>query len=375
MSQQTAIKNPTFIVLLSKDYGGAELRFFDIFTSLRDRNENIFLISSEELCSKFKDDYPERNQSHNNLITFKTKSWSRIRVIVSFWKLLRTLPQGSTFHYPFNYLWPLHIFRRDTVVLSLVDCHTSPGLLSFLQSNPWFLISALFAAKLDILRPTTWVWLKSFSSNKELTLTPGGTYQLGTPKTAESTEELNLIYFSRLEVEKGITDWLSVLGDVNKILLEKFGIKACFTIAGYGTLGHSVETKCKLYQDNGINVRFIGRSNADTVFHKFGIFLSVQRVENYPSRIVAEALTRGCPSIISRVGDSEQFPKIKNGIVYIDPKLDPVEIAVQTHRLFSNFKQVDNSSEELAKSSKKIFSGEITPNYYLNFYGLNENHE
>lgn len=356
--------------MLSPDYGGAELRFFDIFTEITKTYDDVFLIVPDCLSQKFSKDFYQRRRAIDKIIPIQIEDWGRWKLIRAFLKLLKTLPAGSTFHYPFNYLWPLHIIRNDKVLISLVDCHTSPTYFSFIKNNPWFLLSYIFAKKIDILRPSTFQWLKSQKSKKELSLTPRGTFQLKKPKITKFNKKLKIIYFARLEIEKGILEWLQIISTVDNILRSKYKTEAQFLISGYGSLEYYVEKSTQGLTKKGVNVKFIGKTNADTVFKEFGVFLSIQKYENYPSRIVAEALTRGCPVIISRIGDSENFPDIQYGINYISPNLNPEEISKRLFELQKKFNSFSNLSKTISKQSIKEFSHEDTINYYEDFFDL-----
>lgn len=356
--------------MLSPDYGGAELRFFDIFTELTKTNDDVFLIIPECLKQKFSRDFSQRRRAIDKIVPIDTEDWGRWKLIRAFMKLLKTLPPGSTFHYPFNYLWPLHIIRNDNVLISLVDCHTSPTFFSFIKNNPWFLLSCIFTKKIDILRPSTFQWLKSQNSKKELSLTPRGTFQLKKPKITKYNKKLKIIYFSRLEIEKGISEWIQIIPTVDNILQSKYKTEAHFLISGYGSLEDHVEKSTQDLIKKGVNVNFIGKTNADNVFKEFGVFLSIQKFDNYPSRIVAEALTRGCPVIISRIGDSENFPDIKYGINYVSPNLNPEEISKQLYELQKKFNSFSNLSKTISKQSIKEFSHKDTIDYYRDFFDL-----
>jgi hypothetical protein len=131
----------SYIVIVSPSYGGAEKRFFDIFTSLRRSGSDVVLIAPSSLINQLKADHQDRNDVMEALLSVTMGKWSRLEFIRRFRKLLQILPRGANFHYPLNCLWPLHLGRGDSVSMSVADCTSIPDPFSGKSTSVWAWIS------------------------------------------------------------------------------------------------------------------------------------------------------------------------------------------------------------------------------------------
>ena len=107
----------SFIVIVSPSYGGAERRFFDVFTALRRRGEDVELVAPSSLLASLRAGHPDRGDLASALISIDMPLWSRIGFVRRFRSLLKQLPRGAHFHYPLNCLWPLHLGRGDRITM------------------------------------------------------------------------------------------------------------------------------------------------------------------------------------------------------------------------------------------------------------------
>ena len=60
---------PSFIVVVSPSYGGAERRFFDVFTELRRAGVDVCMIAPSTLLDNLIADHPDRGDVFASLIS------------------------------------------------------------------------------------------------------------------------------------------------------------------------------------------------------------------------------------------------------------------------------------------------------------------
>ena len=85
----------SYIVVVSPSYGGAEKRFFDIFTSLLRKGADVVLVAPSSLVDQLKADHQDRQDVLAALVPVTMGAWSRLEFVSKFRKLLRTLPRGG----------------------------------------------------------------------------------------------------------------------------------------------------------------------------------------------------------------------------------------------------------------------------------------
>ncbi|MEP6739530.1 MAG: glycosyltransferase [Caldimonas sp.] len=243
-------------------------------------------------------------------------------------RLLRTLPRGSSFHYPLNCLWMLHLGRGDRVSMSVADCTSVPGPFAGKRTSVWAWIAFFFADRIDVLSPSIFNAMRGYRSAAKMSLTPGGTFVIAAP-TREVPKTPTVVFFGRLVEGKGIVDLLDVAAEVWNLLRERVPPGFTFQIAGYGPLEGVVSARVDALARAGTPIAFVGYALADALLPAAAVLLSVQEVTNYPSRVVAEALMVGCAVIVRDTGDSREFGTDLPGLVYCQARLDARQLADQ----------------------------------------------
>lgn len=325
----------SYIVLVSPSYGGAEKRFFDVFTSIRRSGEDVVLVAPSSLVDQLKADHQDRQDVLAALVPVTMGAWSRLEFVRRFRRLLQTFPLGSSYHYPLNCLWPLHLGRGDRVSMSVADCTSIPGPFAGKRTSVWAWISFFFVAKIDVLSPTIFSAMRRYRMIKRMSLTPGGTF-LVPPPPVESGKSPTVVFLGRLVQGKGIDHFLDVVPDLWARLNETVPRGFAFQIAGYGSLEGHVAARVKTLASAGVPITFIGYAAAEPLLTRAAVLLSMQEVTNYPSRVVAEALLAGCGVIVRDTGDSREFGDDLPGLVYCQHKLDAREMADQLTMLIGN---------------------------------------
>jgi glycosyltransferase involved in cell wall biosynthesis len=355
-----------YIVIVSPSYGGAEKRFFDIFTALRRSDEEIYLIAPAMLIEQLKADHPDRADVFERLLPVTLTSWSPWRFIRSYASLLRTLPRSSTFHYPMNCLWFLHIGRRDRLSLSVVNCITVPRLFSERRHATLNYIAFFFVRKIDVLSPFIFERVKDYMMGHKASLTPGGTFILP-PKAIEAPKQPVVTFFSRLIKEKGILDFLDIAPDLWRALKDETRHDIRLSVAGYGPLESEVAARVTSLSADGIPITFEGFRTAHEVMSQAAVVLSLQTVTNYPSRIVAEALASGCAVVVRASGNSTDFGSDLPGLEYCRDRLDAAEMGQLIAGLVAKVCDDSQYCEAIHEAARRRFSSE----HYLDYFRRN----
>ena len=356
-----------FIVMVSPSYGGAEKRFFDVFTSLARSHDDVMFIAPARLIQRFKLDHPDRRDVFAFLLGLQIEKWSPLAFVLALRRLLRTLPKGATYHYPLNCLWPLHLGRGDSVSMSMVDCTRVPALFGGTVASAWSWFSFFYVAKIDVLNPSIYEALQSYSTSSRMSLTPGGTYLV--PSTFRVvSKEPTVVLLSRLIQGKGVEDFIDVLPSIWNNLRKRGALRVAFQIAGYGSLEPWVVSRVEALTEMGVPISFIGYSTADDLFPVSSVVLSMQDITNYPSRVVAEALMAGCGVIVRDTGDSRKFGNDVTGLLYCGAKLDAIELAGQIEFLLKRVLHEVGFQDSVHSVANCKFSSTHYIDYFSNLF-------
>lgn len=354
-----------YIVIVSPSYGGAEKRFFDIYSDLKPNVANLFLIAPSSLAEKFIADYPDRREALAGIISIPIEKWSRFGFIFQFGRLLKTLPRGSVFHYPLNCLWPMHIFRRDRVTMSVADCTTIPRIFSRNRNDVFTWVAFLFVCKIDVLSPSIFAGMRGYIRSSRMSLTPGGTYVTASKKIKADKEPF-VVFVGRLVSNKGIDDLLDVLPGIWSKLAKGVPANFAFKIAGDGLLLDHVRSRVATLKELGIPITCCGHVQADHLFAQSAVLLSMQEITNYPSRVVPEAMLQSCSVIVRDTGDSRGFGDVLPGLVYCGSRLNSEELAEIIENLVDNVMNNLAFREEVREAALNRFSSTAYINYYRN---------
>lgn len=361
----------SYIVLISPACGGAENRFFDIFVGLREQGVDVVMIAPSSLIKIFLENNRDLRDLASVLLPVDMPSWSPLMFLYRWFRLLRTLPRGSSFHYPMNCLWPLHFGRGDRVSMSVTHCREVPGCLASTRHGKWTWLSFAFVKRVDVLSPGILSAMSDYRTARKMTLTPGGTFLRVMPPSEKGREPV-VVLLSRLVEGKGIDDLLDVLPRVWRALAPTVPERFKFAIAGYGSLeSHLVERIADLSR-SGVPIAFLGFADARILFSRVAIVLSMQETTNYPSRVVAEALSSGCAVIVRNTGDSIQFGTDLPGLFYCSADLVSDELANMIGMLVTRAIHDAQYSKEVSRAAVGRFSSNVCIDYFRNILGSDE---
>ena len=351
-----------YIVIVSPTYGGAEKRFFDIFRGMRAEGQDVRLIAPSSLSKRLIGDHPDEPDLAGAVIPVPLDVWQPRAFIREYRRILRTLPRGSSFHYPLNCLWPLHLGRGDRISLSVADCVHTPRPTLSNRVDGWTWLSFFVVDRVDVLSPAIFSNMKGYRMARKMSLTPGGTF-IETPPPSDAARQPIVVLVSRLVALKGIDDLLDVLPDVWRHIGNRARPGFAIRIAGYGPMEGHVADRVSALAQGGVPVEFVGYADAKALFPSVAVALSMQEATNYPSRVVAEALVSGCGAIVRDTGDSRQFGELP-GLLYCAGKLDAAELADQIVALVDAVIQTPAFSTEIKDAALARFGGRSSVVYF-----------
>jgi len=354
---------PSYIVVVSPSYGGAEKRFFDIFRSLRAQGTDVVMIAPSTLTERLLADHDNPPELASAMLSLDLPAWSRKCFIAGFRRLLSTLPRGSRFHYPMNCLWPLHLGRGDRVTMSVTNCVKVPGPSAANHTGLWTWLSFFFVDRVDVLSPAILSQMGRYRMARKMSLTPGGTFLEAVAPSGQPRRP-TVVLLSRLIPKKGIDDLLDVLPQVWAALRDRAPSGFGFEIAGYGPLQEHVVERVDALARSGVPVSFVGYADATELLSRSAVALSMQEVTNYPSRVVAEALVSGCAVIVRNTGDSMQFGDDVPGLAYCAAALDPAELATLLADRVNRVVADDGFSIRIAAAALDKFSSKASVAYF-----------
>lgn len=357
----------SYIVIVSPSYGGAEKRFFDIFTALRRSGDDVRMIAPEMLVRDLRRDHADRADVLEALITVPLAAWTRLRFVLALLPLLRTLPRGAHFHYPLNCLWFVHRLRGDRVTMTVADCTRVPGPRGGTHTAVLTWIAFFFAARIDVLSPAILERMQRYRRAPAMSLTPGGTF-LVPPPERPSTKRPEVVFLGRLVAGKGLEDWLNVLPALWQQLRGRAPQGFAFRIAGYGALADLAAARCSALAAQGVPAVFIGYASAEGLMQRSAVVVSMQEPTNFPSRVVAEALVGGCGVIVRDTGDSRQFGE-PPGLLYCRAVLDAGELAAQLLDLLEPVLRTPGESLRFSTAARERFASPAYVEYFRTLIG------
>jgi|GEM_PF-5284438 len=357
----------SYIVLVSPSYGGAEKRFFDIFTSMFRSGLDVTLVAPLSLSERLQADHPERADVFGAMLSLALPAWSRGGFIKAWRARLAALPRGGHYHYPLNCLWPLHLGRGDRVSMSMVDCAAVCSPFGGTVASVWGWVSARMVDRVDVLSPAIFRVLQQRAGARKTSLTPGGTYLVPAPAAQVDKQPL-IVFMSRLVPLKGVLDWLDVLPALWQALAPLAPPGTRFQIAGYGSLEAQVRSRVAAMADAAIPVAFTGYGVAGELLPPAAIVLSLQETTNFPSRVVAEALIAGCAVIVRDTGDSRQFGS-DPGLQYCAERLDGEALAAQIAPLLAQVLGEPAFGQEVRRAALARYSNAAYISYFRDLMG------
>jgi glycosyltransferase involved in cell wall biosynthesis len=366
------ISPPKYIVILSDDIGGSEKRFFDIYCALVERDPTVHFVAPGMLLDKL--NLPSGNSVvRKNIVRLEILTWSISNLVWELYSVIRAAPKGSLFHYPINQLLFLHLLRGHRLSMSLCDCTRSPFDNKKSKHDYLVILALHLASKVDVLSPTVYSKLRHKLSPglvDKISLTPQGTYVNPYLYHVAEKKRREVIFMSRLEEQKGITDWLKLIPSVwNRMKSCSFAESVNFLICGDGSLGEMTARRTAELRSAGIPVSFLGMVSPVNIFAEGRVVLSLQRQTNFPSRVVGEALLSGCSVVIRDNGDSRQFGNMK-GIVYVPDQLESDTLYDVLMPLLSiSSSEVYENSKLIRNDAVRVFSSMECVNYFLAMVG------
>lgn len=356
-----------FIVIPSLSIGGAEKRFIDIFCALSTNYKaSYYLIIPKSLFEKVNAQIKMPEKILTNIIVIGNADDSLFSFCHKYRRWLEMASvKGMHFHYPLNCLFPLHLLKGHHLTISLTNCYKAPSI--FRKSRSLFRqrVTMFFAKKIDVLNSSIYRELNEtlFLSRNKLSQTPGGTF-VNPSFYSFSNKKPKVGVISRLIDGKGVEEFLDILPRVWAILKGTVPSDFEFFIGGDGPLSSYVKDIVEKLCEHGIPIKYEGFVVPNDFLKDTSIILSLQKVTNYPSRVVAESILSGCHVLVRDSGDSRLFGEEDSSLTYISEKLEPSEIALIIQKKLKLIQNNQGLPLDIRNIGVRKFSDDHTTDYF-----------
>ncbi len=222
----------------------------------------------------------------------------------------------------------------------------------------------LFADKIDVLSPYIFEWaVLQRPLKKKVSLTPGGTY-IWEKRKIDARKNPTVAFIGRLEPGKGVLDFLDVFPAIWLIIkhIVPSSFKVC--VAGGGSLSEEVNEKVAMMHDEGIPIYSNGYVEVNDFLEDVSVVLSMQRLTNFPSRVVAEALMSGASVIVRNTGDSDEFGHVVPGLMYCKAELEANELASMILLLLQRYKDDEQYGNAIRVKAEEVFCSKSYVEYF-----------
>lgn len=353
-----------YITIPSSGVGGAERRFSDIFIGLVEKGYPVFLVIPKFLYPKL---FENISQDYSkNIYLLDMDKWSFLKFLYQYSKFfIKNVKSGDHFHYPLNPLFMFHLFNNTTYSISLC---CSVNIPNFKTKSGGYLLQRLSlnsSKNIDILNVRILdIFVKKFPNYiSKTTLTPGGTY-IRKINLEKKIKKNKFTLISRLIPEKkGIETYLEMVPQIHTYIKNKYSLVVPFYVFGEGVLKQFVIEKINSLKESGIDINYGGFVAVENILPSTKCVFSMQETTNYPSRVIAEALSYGCNVIASDTGDTREFGEIK-GLFYYST----------IDELFSSIDDVMNEkfdTKEIADEAVVRFSSKEYIDYFYRIFSEN----
>jgi glycosyltransferase involved in cell wall biosynthesis len=398
------------ILLISIDgsyLGGAEKRYLTLFNYLSDKSKEYYLVVNKKLYLSLKKNHVLKSYDNVRVLTLygekkinqqnnskeeinvspeinQQAGSSRIRLFLGRNKLfVKSLVSWLTFVFQFHkiikelnsnivyalwtgghYAWPLrNIFGFKLIYSyndSTIEMTSKSPLEIFNNSDRWVLEKA---DKIDFLSPSiVTLYERKFGKLEEnrISISPNSfiDYQ---KYFCDSQKEGSVVFLSRLFPYKNPMLFLESV----KIFIKSYPeiTQINFYIIGEGDLEENI--KEYIISNNLTNTYFIGKSLEPSEYlKKSKVFVSIQKINNYPSQSLIEAMACENAIIASDVGETRLLVTENEGIL-VD--FNPQSIADAVYKLFSTKGLIEKLG---SNARKKVIENHTIEKYADYFYSL-----
>lgn len=300
-----------------------------------------------------------------NIYLLNMNSWSFVKFIYQYTIFfIKNVKSGEHFHYTLNPLFMFHLFYNTTYSMSL--CHSS-NLPSFKTKSGGLILQRLsikLANNIDILNQSLFdIFVNLFPKyTSKTSVTPGGTY-IRRINIKKDIKKDKFVFISRLTLGKGVETFIELVPQINSYIKEKYSFNISFYVFGEGILSEFVIEKIIYLKKRDIDINYGGFVAVENILSSTKCVFSMQEATNYPSRVIAEALSYGCNVIALDTGDTREFGELKGLFYYstIDELFSAIDDVMR-----EKFK-----TKEIADGAVVRFSSEEYIDYFYRIFSEN----
>lgn len=299
---------PVTIVLLTHGMGGAETRLCELWSYFIQKNIPARLIVTQSLFNQLRQKNHLRHlTSHSSIKVLRSSRFSGqcLELLVDAVKQ----PLGSVYHYPMTGLPLIHWILRQPVVISYTNTSFIPKYLDTWKFRVGFWISALTCSKIDVLNLDVAKQLQSYSLLKSKVSVTNGSFVDRSIFSYDPVKEPQMLYCGRFERDdaKGTLRLLHALPLIDQALAKAQFERHQMIFLGSGPLEAQMKEFLKTQNFKRLEVKIFHTTNPLPWMQKSKIIFSLQKLNNYPSRSLLEAMACGCLPIVTDVGETRKI--------------------------------------------------------------------
>ncbi len=288
----------TALMIYAKDsFGGAERRLLRIYNEFANEGvlcDVIVYGCNENSIEKILEKADCSIKSFNAIYVFEKKIQSIKHIIHSSSYDIIHFVDTSSFNLLVAYICKIkHIRILFSICSYFIAKNLSPKSVRKITRR-----LLKISDHVDLLYPASYEYIHKMAGDK-VTITPGTFTDLSIFKP-ETKEKIIIFAAARLEDSKNPMLAILAAEQIQELLREQ---------------GYSVKLLGKDYDEDKLKkfieekklsdiVKIIGYVKTSEVMPRAEVFLSLQKIENYPSQSLAEAAGCGCYVIVTDVGDS-----------------------------------------------------------------------
>ncbi len=353
-----------FVVLITNGIGGTERRFADIVTAMNDQCWQTQLVVPESLRRTLLDSSSLRADSVVGIGSSKDSLTGFLRSY-AMW-LLPQRTQTASFHYPLNCLFPLHAHTQHRVTASLTDMRP-PRRLPTRDHRDWKYYGILrYSSVIDVLNPDVLSRTREMYPRfaRKLRLTPDGTYVDPTRFVVAEPNPRIVLMGRLIPTRKGIEELLDLASDMQDRVAQLAGVTLPIHIVGTGPLDTYVQARAEALRRAGVVIYCDGFRESHDALCGASVALSLQPENNYPSRVVAEALLSGTSVIVRDTGESRLFGS-PPGISYVPARLSAESLASAIAAVLAQRSADPALGQAIRRAALQNYHSPAVPRYLL----------
>ena len=307
------MKKQIVIILRSVKMGGTQKRFLRLWIFFQEIGyTNIKLIITQDFYEQAIRVDEFKSITKFDAIILPTKKFRYF--IPSFINLISSFPEDTVFHCVMGFVPLVYTLLRRKLILTFPTVRFNREMLgiSKMKMVIYYWFPFWEAWKIDVLSQYAQQQIKRlpFVKSNKVVLTPGSFVDTKIYQP-NKTKKNWLVFLGRFDSygHKNVVKFVKSIPYIFEYLRENGIEDVKFFILGYGYREKDVRNLLQTSKYQNIPIKCYYELNPQEVLSQSKVFYSLQKVSNYPSKSLLEALSCGNLCIVTDVGDSQLIAK------------------------------------------------------------------